>query len=204
MKKSIIALMVFLILIQTLVLARAQNASSENTKVSGNFSGFQEKTNEVLSKEIIFPQENIVRLLFNIKQEESLTLEKIILLLCIFLGLLILIQSALIITPFFEGKKSWIGAVIITLIVGIAGAINTFATFLFNFSHVFKVLETWSPIRIALTILVIFAFFYGVKKLTGILRGGIEKERAEQEGTTAGIQVKKLKAMYDIEKDLDK
>ena len=205
MKKEILALFL-LILIFPLALAQTQNNLTQSPKEAENSVNIQEATNEILTQELTISEagDNLIRTALNIKPEENLTIEKIIVILCILIGLVVLIQGILVIIPFFEGNKSWAGAVIITLIIGVTGTIYSLVMFLFDFANIFDILENWSSLRIAFMVLVLFAFFYGVSILTKILKGEIEKEQAEHLGTIAGTEIKKLKIIHDVGKEYDK
>src|SRR3989338_4095730 len=192
MKKSVFLLIFLSLFFSQLILAQTQDTIVEEQKKMGSLGDVQEKSNEFLSKNLTIPQGKTIRLLFNMKPEETLTTEKIMVMVCIFIGLIILLQSILVITPFFEGSKSWLGAIVITLLIGISGAINELVIFLFKFANVFNVLEKWRPLAVVFAILITFAFFYGINKITKTMKKKIEIENAENLLITARTELKKL------------
>ena len=209
MKKIIPLTVISLILFLFIISSQFPNVSGENLTITQNTSenaskkindtqnleNIREKTNEALEKELIISQggEKIIRGFLRISAEEIFTNAKIIVTICVLLSFIFILQSILIITPFFEGKRSWFGAIIITLLISITGVVYSLVSFLFYLANVFNILEKWSVLALVFVLLVLFAFFYGAKILTRTLKETIEKEKAEHQGIEAGTAVKILK-----------
>ncbi len=207
MKKFLFALVTlsllsFLILL-TLTIVVAENETTiiaETQNITGNISdiksNIREDSNVFLEKNISFPQDGIVRLLFGIESSEPLNFSKMIVIVCLFLGLIIFLQDILEFIPFFggAGAKSWIGSIIISLLIAISGVLNELVHTLFWFANIFNILERWRPLAVVFAILVVFAFFYCIEKLTKVLKRNMEVDKAENLGMTSGIEIAKLKA----------
>ncbi|MDO8467505.1 MAG: hypothetical protein Q7S56_00980 [Nanoarchaeota archaeon] len=204
MKRVVILTILILLVISPVIFAvEIVNSPPDQQTIAGSIGeGLKNGFNNLLENAIIFPTfiDKPLKIIFGINGNEEITSEKIIVLLCILAGLIIFLHSVLEITPFFEGIKAWFGAVIIVLIIGVTGVINSVTIFLFNFANIFKILDTWSALRIAFTLLIIFAIFYGINKLTKIIKENTTISNAEMSGLKAGAEIKKLKTMHEIEK----
>ena len=132
-------LLILLIISTPLILAQntTQNSSETSELEKKEIKNPFEKSNELLIKESELAQKEFIKTIFNIKPDEKITQEKIIVMICIFIAFLIILKNILIIVPFFEGKKSWLGAIIITFLASLGGAINIFTDFLFNLFNIF-------------------------------------------------------------------
>ena len=200
-KRILVFLLIFFIVLNfPLNSSQIINITQNITEKSENITGIWKKTDASFSEEISIPGENLIKTLLGIKPEQKLTLKILILVLCFFVGMLIFLQNILIITPFFEGGKSWIGAVIIILLIAITGAIYETTLFFINLLNFSETLKKGNVLGITIIILIIFAFLYGTKILSNTIRKQFQIGEAENTGIKAGSALKKLKIYDEINK----
>lgn len=146
--------------------------------------------------------EDSIKFIFNINENEILNTQEIILILCIFFIVLILIHNILNFTPYFEGLKSWILALIVSILAGVAGVYRKVAQFFFislkNYSDYFRKNEILISI---LVVLVLFFIFFGINKIIKIFKKYNEIEKAEELGMKTGAALKKLRLESGIDED---
>ena len=131
MKKILVILILLIFLIN---FSLAQTVPKE-TDLNKSFGDFKEKTNSIVDKEIKLPEfwSNNISFFFKL-ESEKLTLRLAIILIGIWIFGVIIINSLLSITPFFEGHLkiledlidipiSFIGSIIVTSLISITGGL---------------------------------------------------------------------------------
>lgn len=200
MKKMLFVYLFFFVLIlSTHSLNGLSDQGSNNPEDMSKVLYINEMVNNYLSNEsIISPEtERIIKIIFKIKDEKRLNNQTLIILFCVFIGLLIIIQSILTLTPFFGKLTSWIAAIAIVLIINLSGEVYSFILFLLKITKVFEILEKENLLSLMFLLLLLFLIFYTSKTLTSIIRNEIKKDEAESLGERAGAAVKKLK-VFDV------
>jgi len=198
MKKSIILgiLLISLILFTNLIIAE-EVIGTENTgiqqvtEISGA-NDFKASTNQFLANEITIPENmnTISRLLFGIKEGETLEFSTLIILIALWLLGVIIIQAGLEFAPFFEGKlTSWLGAIIITLMASTTGIMNDASVFIFGLKDLFGNLGNYSFFFLILIIIVIIFLMIGGKELFHILKHKLKKQVKEEKGFEEGAGI---------------
>lgn len=202
----IAVLLVSLILISSFIVAEDNDVKdNQDTNlpedVGKGVEGIKDikgKTEKALEENIKVPENLQVpaRIIFGIKGEISL--QHFIVLLAVWIMLFLIISSILKITPFFEGWKSWVGAVVITCLVAISGAIRSVSIFFLNLGNSFEFLEKWSVLKIVFALIIVAILFYGVSILIKMLNRKVMISEAEQAGMEAGAGARMLKWMYKM------
>jgi len=182
MKKGIIICLLFVLLIG-FVYAEEAASQEVNTNVNAE-KDFQSYSNNLLSKQITIPDylQNPTRIIFGLENSD-IDLQNFIVLLSIWIFLVFLIQAILEIIPFLgEGFKSWLGAIIITLLISISGMIRNAANWLFGFGGAISLMKEWGVLKIIFTILLLIIIVFGLKKILHILKHGANKTENYAEG----------------------
>jgi len=201
MKKSLLfcLLIITALALTTLILAEDANIAQVK-EVSGtigsestdnqNSENLKDFSNDLLSKQIIIPDnlQSISRLVFGVT--ENLTLQDFIILTVLWIFLVLILQAILTIVPMFgDDWKSWIGAVIITLLISITGTLKQIKDVWFSFEWLTKLLHDWGLFNLILIILMLIVFAFGARKLIHMMKHKAAVEGNEIAGmrSTAGI-----------------
>lgn len=149
----------------------------------------RQKSNEVLSNEIEIPEnlQKFSRVFFGLKNEEEVSLQKFIIFVGVWLVFLFLLASILEITPFFDGWKSWIGAVVVNLLVGLSGGFLLVTGFIFSLSNLFGVLENWGILTLFIGLILVALFYYLLSKLIVIIREKNGEDKMSRVGRNIAI-----------------
>lgn len=223
MKRGITLLSIFLITILCLniILSQEATANSETPPTSNqeppdaaiineDIKNLQEElkstTSGFLEKEIEIPKnlEVPARIVFGLKPEDKLDFSLLIILIAIWAMFVIIFQTILTVTPFFEEWKSWIGAILVTTIVAATGAIKSVAAFWLELGGFFGVLEKMGSLKLFMSIILAALVIFLTKILVKIMKEKATIEEAVRSGTEAGAQIAKMKAMREIEEALKK
>lgn len=214
MKRGFVFGVLFLVLITSLVFAQSEPPSAtqndapnaatqlkEEIKNIPDTSGVKEKSNEVLAKEIQIPEklQLAARIIFGLKEDETIDLQTFIVLISIWLILFFLIHSILEITPFFEGWKSFVGGFIVTTLIAISGAIKEVSIFFFGFGSLFGKLQDWGIFKLFFSLILLALLFYGAFRLLKFIKKKTDFAQAEKIGTDIAIEravAKTAREMY--------
>jgi hypothetical protein len=182
MKKRVLTLFLLIIglLLISFVNAQPSNASS-------GFSGIGNSTSTTLTRTVDIPEnlKILTRVIFGIKGDISLDVFMVVL--CVLIGFILLLQNVMQFVPFFEGWKSWIGSVIVTLLIGVTGAFVETIKFLFHIANLFGILEKWPILRVTVLILLVIIFIFGINRLVAMMSKKDSLDKAEMEGRKAGL-----------------
>ncbi len=216
MRRGINLLSIFLIGIVLLNFISAQNATTNNSK---NFSlgstnldvdkikeELKNTTQGIFEKEITIPKnlELPARVVFGLKPGDKLDVSLLIILITLLIGFIFVLQPFVLMIPSMEGGRSWIGAVLITLLISLSGAIKSTAYFWLDLGGFFGVLENLGPWKILLSLALIMIIIFGIRFITKIVKESAAINKATSEGFEAGAQVAKLRKMGEIERELTK
>ena len=205
----IIALFLILLTCNTLLsLETTPNTTNPLTpqeELKNAANDIQTSSNSALEKEIKIPEgfASLARLLFGLEAKDTLDVQMLIILLGLWLFFVFILRAVLEFTPFFEGWKSWVGAIIITMLIAITGAIKSTAIFFLNLGNIFNILERWSPLKLGFSIIILVAIFYALNIIMGIIKETLIVGRSVADGVKAGAQLAKLKAMSEIERSIN-
>jgi|WetSurMetagenome_2_1015567.scaffolds.fasta_scaffold192044_2 hypothetical protein len=184
MKKELIILFIFLFTLY-LPLAHSQNSSPPNSssisldKINsvGNVSGLTQTTNDALEKEVKIPEnlQLFAKIIFGLTDE--VTFQVLIISIAVWLFLLIFLHSLLDIMPFFSGWKSWLGGVLVMILIGISGGLTLAIQVLMDFSHIFGALSKNSILSLIFSLIFIAIVSFIMMKLSHFIKSkwGIEE-----------------------------
>ena len=209
MKKISVLLIILISLTLFTSFALAQENQYDKTNKI-NITGVKEKTNSLVDKEIIIPEnlQTITKILFRV--EEKATVSLIIIIALIWIILFIMLKSILEIMPFFDKKiggsfieisTSTIASIAITTLIGLGGVIKSFAIFFLNIGKSFQFLEEWSAGFLLFMMIFLTIIIFLTTKVMNWLHENIELGKAKKvsEDITLGAKV-----LSDTGKSVDK
>lgn len=162
MKRGIL-LLALLLLISPIVLAENDTTTPQiKEQLSALKGGLDERTENILEREIQIPPQLQfpMRLIFGLKKDIPVTIERFAVLLAIWIMFFTIIQGVLKITPVLnKGALNIAGSIIVTILIALTGTMDKLAIFFFELGDTFEWLEALGPFQllvgIALAALVI-------------------------------------------------
>ena len=186
MKKSSTIIILAILLIQIVI---AQTNITSNS-INNSISGFKEKTDSIVDKEIILPDQLNTLTGIALGAESPIKLSFLIMLIGVWLILLIIMGEACKLFPFSENKiATWAVALIITLIMGASGGITIVATAILSVSETLKFLKDWSAGALAFGLIALVLILFFVSKIEKWMKNKSEIEKANTESTEIGIKL---------------
>lgn len=175
--------MVFWVLVVFLI--GAVSSANETTTIKNDFAS---KSNAALEKEVKIPDnmQNVVKFIFGMKDKNPLDLQHIVILIVLWVILFTLIRELMSFTPFFEGWKSLLGGIIVTLLASISGGVLFAANFFFYIGNTIDFLQKNKLIQLSLNILILFIFVFGATILLRNLKKKMTIAENEREGFKIG------------------
>src|SRR3989344_4063698 len=189
MKKELIVIVFVLLISVSFSIVSSQNEDKEGL---GNVGDELKSGSEgLLSQEIEIPVYLKIpsRIVFGLKEDSKVDLQTFVIMLALWVFLLLVIHSILDITPFSGEWKSWVGAVLVTLLISLTGAVRSVSVFFFNLGNIFGILEKWSILKITFSIVLLVAIFFASSFLLRILKESMKVGKAVSEGMQAGAQL---------------
>jgi|SRR3989344_990246 len=161
MKREIILALVFGLLLINFVSGADINVSNFTDS-----SGVKEKTNQVLEKQVIIPDnlQIITRVLFGLKPADKVDFQTFVILIALWVIIFIFLHSIIILIPFFNKGTSWIGGFIVMLLMGISGGLVLIAKFVLSLSNLFGVLKGWALLSFAISLIILIGLFFLISK----------------------------------------
>lgn len=185
----ILATIITLLLITTVIAQTSTINNGTITIPSINPKDPTPKIDNIFEKEILI-NENIavvVRVLTGIKGPVTLSFGIIIIL--IWLMMLIFLKNIIILTPFFKGITSWIGAIIINLLIALSGGMNFLTRIFLETGSIFKFLEEWTTGALIFSIILVIIIFLVLGKAMKFIKRKEEIMKAEEESTKIGVNL---------------
>ena len=179
----------------------AKNTSPISTQTGKEILGkVNNGTEDILQKEVILPSWLIIPAKI-LGIDKVVTWQNLIITLTILAGLFMVIFSTMEILPFLnQGITKFLGALVITALISITGAIYQISNFLLNIAGFFEWTNNYSMLRIILaiiiTLIIIFIFNYASKKL----KIKIKIKTAELKGKKINETFEDLEAVDKIDK----
>lgn len=211
MKKSFVVFVVLVIIFSGLVFAQSnlnENTSDKVRRDLRNITGsIKNDTFGAFEKEIVIPAalQLPAKVIFGIKTEHKITLERLIVLLAVWFVFFLLVQSLFKIMPFMnEGWQTWVMAFVVTSIIAITGVINSTVIFFFNLGESFKWLESLGPFSIFVALVIAGLIWFGGKKLINYLEEKIELEKVKRQGKAIAMLGAKARAEEKASSELEK
>lgn len=214
MKRGIITALLIILLISSFAFVVAQKENAEDDDPDDNLDiavkaeeageGIKAATEKTLDQEIILPEwlDKPVKVLFHIK-DETITLERLIVLLAIFVGLLLVISDILKLVPFF--KKTWqsfLGGVIVTIIIAVTGVVNNIVRFIFDFVNIFDWLNKMGPLKIIFGLVVAIILIIIAKIVLKVINHKMMLSKAEHHGIRAAAGMRRAEVFEETSEDL--
>ena len=196
MKKEFVILLTLLLLTSFAISADDETTTDKTSDLKDKVSstkigeiGTQTKAqaNNVLENEIDVPDwiEAPAKIILGI--EDGMTIQRLIIVLGIWIGFFILILS---ITPFLPVKGRIIkvlAALVITALVSVTKALDAVAQFFLDIAGFFSWTESWAPLRMIIAIILAAATIYGFGKLSKAMKRRAILDKAEKRGINADI-----------------
>ena len=194
MKKSI-TIFILLILSMSLFVAATEHEGEESSqkeldlKPEDILLDDELSSNKFLEKEIEIPKslQLISKVIFGLKDTSLITLDKLIILLSVWLAFFIIMTDILKFSSFQAGTR-WALSFCLIILMSVIGVINGISLLIFNLSDSVKWIESLGSFWIIIVILATSAILYLASTLIGSKKNSalIEKARA------SGMQVKNL------------
>ncbi|MBI2452312.1 hypothetical protein HYV50_04530 [Candidatus Pacearchaeota archaeon] len=183
-KESYFIILFFLFLNLNLV-----NSAEEILNGTGNVD-IKTGTNNILEKEIGIPEnlEIFSRVLFGLKAGDKVDLQALVILIGLLVISLMLMKTIIEFMPFFENSlRGWLGAVIITLLIGVSGGFLLMADFLLDLGSLFGLLEEWGLARVVISLLLLVGFFYLITTFIKFIKNKATVAEMEATGRNIGV-----------------
>ena len=144
-------------------------------------------TTKAIEKEITLPTKLQIpaRIIFGIKDKETMSIERLIVLFAIWL-VFFLVMVDLLKFSTFSDEVRWVVSFSMVVIMAVTGVINSLSSFAFGLGNSIKWMEGLGAIRIFLVIIVAAAIMFGVRLLTSKIEEKRLLEKAEDTGAAAG------------------
>ena len=201
MKRGIIAIVLFVLLISSFAIviapeddqANPSDDKNNNLNISAKAgevgAGVKAAAEGVLEKEIEIPDalQIPVRIVFGIKKDETITLERLIVLVAVWIMFFVLISEILKIAPILNKQwQSYIGGVIVTILIAITGTMNSLAIFFFNFGNMFEWMEKLGPFSIFISLIIVAMIFFFGMKILKLFEDRLKLSKAQETGESIG------------------
>ena len=187
--------MIFLGLIIGLFLisfvAAAEQTGEAQATGTAQVTSFREASNKILSQDVTIPEnlQTPARMVFGLNIGEQIDFQIFVILFALLVILLLVVHEILEIIPIFgSGVKSWIGAIIVTLLASVTGTLKQTALFFFDIGGYVQFLKDWGILRfLVVLIFLIILVYYGFFRLLRKIKREEEEIKAEQAGLKVGI-----------------
>ena len=181
----------FALLILILLFVNFVSALNETVSLSGigSASSAKDKTNAFLEKEVEIPEDFqiLTRILFSLEPGSKINFQSLVIFTALWLLIFFLLHSIIEIMPFFEGWKSWVGDLMIMLLIGIAGGFRLAAGFILSLSSLFGKVEGWKLLNLVISVIILAGLFYLFAKVSKMPKSGARVGEARQTGENIGI-----------------
>ena len=202
MKKSFAPLTLILLLILATTLVLAQDPDTQpNTDAADLAGSLDDQTEDLLKREVDIPKilEIPAKVLFGI--EDGITWQHLIIVLGVWIGFFIVILNIMDLLPFMnKGFVKFAGALVITAITSITGALNIIATFFFDVAGFFDWVGSWGPLQIIIAVLIAGIVIFLVQWVTKKIGNRNKIEKAELSGKKIRDTVENSKAVDKLNK----
>ncbi|MDP2946715.1 MAG: hypothetical protein Q8N88_01240 [Nanoarchaeota archaeon] len=196
MKRGIVILV--LIFSFYFVLGQGNSSPSDSSEI---IKKFDNSTGDILSREVEIPAYIFMPIQLLLGIEKKISWQNFIIVLGIWFGFFILILSLMDIMPFLnKGILKFLGAIVITLLISITGAINEMANFFFNIAGFFKITERYVALKIFIAIIIALLCVVIFGYLIKILKNKNKIKTAELTGQKINDTVENLKAVDKLNK----
>ncbi|MGV8142748.1 MAG: hypothetical protein ACP5NS_03885 [Candidatus Pacearchaeota archaeon] len=200
MIKKIALIILFIFLLSVLISAQDTLTNKSTTDPLLNKTKIStEKTDNILEREVEMsePIKKIVGISLGFNKGEKITWTIMVGIITFMIFIFLLLNWAFELIPFFQGIGKILGAILITLLLGVTKGIKETIDFYFKATDSVKIIEQSSTgALIVLTILIIGLLTIG-KKIIKSLKKIEEIEKAEIDGTKIGWNIATLNKLKE-------
>src|SRR3989344_4638963 len=191
MEKRLIFLGLIIGLFLISFVAAAEQTGEAQATGTAQVTSFREASNKILSQDVTIPEnlQTPARMVFGLNIGEQIDFQIFVILFALLIILLLVVHEILEIIPIFGSRvKSWIGAIIVTLLASVTGAVKQTALFFFDIGGYVQFLKDWGILRfLVVLIFLIILVYYGFFRLLRKIKREEEEIKAEQAGLKVGI-----------------
>ena len=192
MKRKGIFVLLLVLMSASVFAAVSENITSEFGAIRGTID---QTTENVMEREIVFPEAitPMTSFLFG----ETISFERLIVLIGIWIALFILIKGAVGFIPMFDSEKIQIGvSAVVALLILITGTIDDLAANYFGYLSTFKLLENSGALRIFTGIFFLAFVVFALDKL-------FKKMNVEKAFLQAEVVGERIALVSAIGKEMD-
>ncbi len=195
MKRVEIKILFILIFLFSICFVTGTADDSINNSLKAEASRLEESTNQLLSNSVDLNEglKIPMRLLFGINPNETLTLQKFVIIIGLFIWTVFLVSKVLDVFGIFgKGFSLWLGSLIIVLLAANSGAFNLMYHFFFYDLITFigwGFLHQWAAAGFLIFIIFFAALYYGAMRFLNILKESENKMEARNAGVRTGVNI---------------
>jgi len=186
MKKEMMIIFLFALMASQLILAQEEGNIPSGEELKGITKDIGEQlknenffANSSFQNQIDIPDflEVPVEVIFGIPRGEDVGVEKLIVIIALFISFLVLIYGIFEFMPFIEGKwLKFFASLIVTILMTMTGAIFYLIETLFHFINFFNWIDKLGKWKIAVSIVLIGLIFLAFKFVINLFKGKIKEE----------------------------
>jgi hypothetical protein len=199
MKKGLIILALVILAVSFISANNTSTTVQDNAKKAAE--SLNERTEDVLLREISIPPQIVKYIgpIFGIKG--TMSWQELIVIVAVFAGFLAIILSIMDFLPFLnKGVSKFLGALVITCIVSITGALTEMSRFFFNIAGFFEAINEYSTIKIIIAIILFFILVFVISYVSKILKNKMKIKTAEFTGKNINSAIKNINTIDKINK----
>lgn len=197
MKKRVLCFaIILLLLISSTILAGENEKFTEKNNLEIN-----QKINEILSNEIVLPNEieKITKTIIGMSSEEKITLSLIIIFFTLVIFLFFIAHNLVELLPSFDSVSAYLGAFVIILLLSLLELLKMTSQFLLGLNKKIELISEIDILGLLMGIGTTIIVYLLISIIMGIIKQSVVKGRAISEGVSIGAQLAKLKSMAEIE-----
>jgi hypothetical protein len=182
MRRGLSIFLLSILFFSTLAMAEEDSSKEDLDDISG-----KSKTTKAIEKEISVPTKLQIpaRIIFGIKDTETMSIERLIVLFAIWLVFFLVMIDILKFSSFGDEVR-WVVSFSMVVIMAVTGVINSLSLFAFGLGNSIKWMENLGALRIFLVIIVAAAIMFGARLLTSKIKEKRLLEKAKDKGAAAG------------------
>jgi hypothetical protein len=182
MRRGLSIFLLSILFFSALAMAEEDSSKEDLDDISG-----KSKTTKAIEKEISVPTKLQIpaRIIFGIKDTETMSIERLIVLFAIWLVFFLVMIDILKFSSFGDEVR-WVVSFSMVVIMAVTGVINSLSLFAFGLGNSIKWMENLGALRIFLVIIVAAAIMFGARLLTSKIKEKRLLEKAKDKGAAAG------------------
>ena len=182
MRRGLSIFLLSILFFSALAIAEEDSSKEDLDEISG-----KSKTTKAIEKEISVPTKLQIpaRIIFGIKDTETMSIERLIVLFAIWLVFFLVMVDILKFSSFGDEVR-WVVSFSMVVIMAVTGVINSISLFAFSWGAKVKWMENLGAFRIFIAPIVSAVIMVGAKLLTSKIKEKRLLEKAEDTGAAAG------------------